>query len=736
MKNLIATISFGLITASAQSMVWQSDGTPQNIQFIHDNPAVDGDTITIPTGAFSWTTGVNVTKGITFQGQTTVSGDHTTWSVASPPPVSDQTVLVDNITGGAGFFNCTALPGQNLRITGITFKGGTGTGANGPISVGGSTDPAIGSSHTVRLDHLHFTGQIHRGAGIEIYAGTRGVQDHIVYDQADKSNPQNFQNKIKNGSYPYGDIEWSRSSGFGTDDFWFIEDNWVNNDSGVIFSAAQGWDGHQGSKYILRYCILFNVEILCHGTENSRQRGGRAQEIYNCEYHWDHSTSLDGIRSGTLLVHDNTFVGIQPSGWNQQTYRMIYNYGGSGPFAGWGGANGTSPWDVNDPAGVFDSGTVTGWTNSGNSGTLTDSSKNWTPDQYFGYSLRRPSDGATMLIAGNTATTLNARRWGDPCCIVNWTVGQPYEIRKVLQSIDQPGAGASDLISGDNPTPAWPHQVREGNYSWNNIHTASGAHVNFTSSTPNLIAGRDYFQDTPMPGYTPYCYPHPLVSGVPCALGTPTPTPTPTATPALGLVAAYGFNEGSGTVVNDASGNGNNGTINGATWTTSGKYGNALNFNGSNALVTINNAASLQLTTGMTLEAWVYPTVTGPWWGDVIYKGNDNYYLEGTSYPSGFPAMGGTLPNAPPLYGTAVLALNTWAHLAATYDGATMRLYVNGVQVASRAQTGTIVTSTNPLQIGGDSIYGQYFTGRIDDVRIYNRALSAAQIQSDMNTPL
>jgi hypothetical protein len=63
------------------------------------------------------------------------------------------------------------------------------------------------------------------------------------------------------------------------------------------------------------------------------------------------------------------------------------------------------------------------------------------------------------------------------------------------------------------------------------------------------------------------------------------------------LVAAYAFNEGSGTIVTDASGNGNNGTINGATWTTSGKYGNALSFNGSNARVTINNAPSLQLTT-------------------------------------------------------------------------------------------------------------------------------------------
>ncbi|HEU5313486.1 MAG TPA: LamG domain-containing protein [Candidatus Udaeobacter sp.] len=214
----------------------------------------------------------------------------------------------------------------------------------------------------------------------------------------------------------------------------------------------------------------------------------------------------------------------------------------------------------------------------------------------------------------------------------------------------------------------------------------------------------------------------------------PTPTPTPTPTPRPGLVAAYGLNEGSGTVVSDVSGNENTGTISGATWTTLGKYGNALSFNGTNARVTINNAASLQLRTGMTLEAWVYPTTVSSAWRDVIYKGNDNYYLEGTSNNSGRPAMGGTFGS--PLYGTAALIANTWAHLAATYDGATMRLYVNGVQVASRAQTGAIATSTNPLQIGGDSIYGQYFAGRIDEVRIYNRALSAAQIQSDMNTSL
>jgi hypothetical protein len=218
---------------------------------------------------------------------------------------------------------------------------------------------------------------------------------------------------------------------------------------------------------------------------------------------------------------------------------------------------------------------------------------------------------------------------------------------------------------------------------------------------------------------------------------SPASTPTPTPSPTPGLVAAYGFNEGSGTLVSDVSGNGNNGTISGATWTTSGKYGKALNFNGTNALVSVNNAPSLQLTNAMTLEAWVYPTTVNSLWRDVIYKGNDNYYLEGTSSNSGRPAAGAIFGGAyGEVYGTGALTANTWAHLAATYDGATMQLYVNGVQVASRAQTGAIATSTNPLQIGGDSLYGQYFAGRIDEVRIYNRALSVAEIQSDMNTPV
>jgi DNA-binding beta-propeller fold protein YncE len=201
------------------------------------------------------------------------------------------------------------------------------------------------------------------------------------------------------------------------------------------------------------------------------------------------------------------------------------------------------------------------------------------------------------------------------------------------------------------------------------------------------------------------------------------------------LVAEYRFEEGSGPSVLDSSGNGNTGTIVGATRTASGKFGAALSFNGTDALVIVNDSPSLDLTTGMTLEAWVNPPAATETWKDVIYKGPDDiYFLEGSSVQSGWPAAGGTFSGAP-VYGTAVLPPNTWSHLAATYDGTAVVLYVDGAQVGSRAQTGTISTSTGPLTLGGDPLYGQYWAGLIDEVRVYNRALSQSEIHEDMAAP-
>ena len=206
--------------------------------------------------------------------------------------------------------------------------------------------------------------------------------------------------------------------------------------------------------------------------------------------------------------------------------------------------------------------------------------------------------------------------------------------------------------------------------------------------------------------------------------------------PTAGLAAAYSFDEGSGTTLSDTSGNGNTGTIANGTWT-SGRFGWALSFNGATSMVTVPDSASLDLTTVMTIEAWVNESTLGTQWRTVAIKEQSNnlvYSLYGntaSTTPSTDAYIGGADRE---LRGPSAVPLNTWTHLAETYDGATQRLYVNGTQVATRAQTGLITTSTGSLRIGGNSIWGEWFSGKIDELRIYNRALSATELQTDMNT--
>lgn len=213
------------------------------------------------------------------------------------------------------------------------------------------------------------------------------------------------------------------------------------------------------------------------------------------------------------------------------------------------------------------------------------------------------------------------------------------------------------------------------------------------------------------------------------------------ATPVAGLVAAYGMNEGSGTSVADSSGQNNPGTGDSTAWA-NGKYGKALSFNGSSSMVTVAHAASLRLTTGMTLSAWVNPTtVTGTPWKSVVTK---ELNADGASYAL-YAANGGAVPSGwvqtdpatdSTADGTSPLPVNNWSHLALTYDGATLRLFVNGQQVDQSTLNGSLYDDGSPLRIGGNVVWQEYFRGLIDEVRIYNRAQTATEIQTDMNTPI
>jgi Ca2+-binding RTX toxin-like protein len=212
--------------------------------------------------------------------------------------------------------------------------------------------------------------------------------------------------------------------------------------------------------------------------------------------------------------------------------------------------------------------------------------------------------------------------------------------------------------------------------------------------------------------------------------------------PDIGPVAYWKFDEGSGNIASDSSGNGNNGMIHTATWT-DGIVGRALHFNGVDSWVEVPNSPTLTGLSQITVEAWIQEDSIPSRPNGIISK------CDGWAPPTNAEYFLGTVDSGRVFFetdhSTAIFSATTtqlitqvgkWYHVAGTWSGDTYTIYVDGTPVLSGTCTPqTTLSNTLPVQIGRHGTWPwTYFQGIIDEVKIYNHARTADEILSDYNS--
>ena len=200
-----------------------------------------------------------------------------------------------------------------------------------------------------------------------------------------------------------------------------------------------------------------------------------------------------------------------------------------------------------------------------------------------------------------------------------------------------------------------------------------------------------------------------------------------------GLKGNWKFDENTGATTADSSGNNNTGTLSsGATWTT-GQSGSAVNLDGVDDYVQVGAQSSLALTTAGSLSAWIYPTGAGSLatYGGIIINKEGEYELARFQDGTIQWAFANTNPGWNWINTGYVAPLNQWTHVAVTYDSGVVKTYINGTLFHTYSGSGAIGDvdgSRNDFRIGSRQLGLHNFQGRIDEVRVYNRALSASEV--------
>ncbi|HEX3356341.1 MAG TPA: LamG-like jellyroll fold domain-containing protein, partial [Tepidisphaeraceae bacterium] len=357
------------------------------------------------------------------------------------------------------------------------------------------------------------------------------------------------------------------------------------------------------------------------------------------------------------------------------------------------------------------------------------------------YNVKRSTTSGAYYVPVTTTAGTNFTDTG----LVN---GTTYYYVVTAVGSGGPSANSSQLAVapfGPPPAPtgltAGPNSDETVSLAWNASSGATNYNVkrSTTSGGPYTIvatrASLDY-TDTNVVSGTAYYYAVSALSagGESGNSAQASATPTNTGDVTAGLVGNWRFDENGGTIASDSSGFNNTGTlVNSPTWIAPGEIGvSALAFNQTNQQsVTVANASSLNMTAGITIAAWINAI---DWAGNrrILQKGNsDNQYrflVENGVFKFHLQGVNTLTTLLPPT--------NIWMHVAATWNGSTMTIYTNGVREDSLAATGFIATTADPLAIAQKNTGtsgGDYFNGAMDEVRLYNRALTIPELNTVMH---
>jgi hypothetical protein len=485
-----------------------------------------GDTVQLPAGTNSWSQTL-VLNGVSLEG----AGTNATELIDEQPR-----------SGGAQMVMAYPSPGYLTEISQIQFCAGvtnTSISYNGSVSVYG----VPGSSW--RVDHNVFNALYSKG--IAAYGNAFAVIDHdTFYERAisiadDSAYPNDGQ----------GYVSWSQPPTYGlnSSNVLYIENNFITNLEGYVASVG-ACDGCGGARMVFRYNTVWDDCFNNHGTETGGiVRGERSFEIYSNYFNFspnDPSYPCFAallIRSGGGVIFGNTCTGYT-------ALVALRNFRSTDSFCGeWDpfcGANGVCPYDSNSPT-LYLSGVSSG---PSQSSTLQVAGANWTPNQWVGYTLMNLNSGLFSVVLSNTANTMTYIGSTPQTATLlehsamTFNPGDPFQLHLVYAALDQPGRGSGDLLqdlgletsgvlytelfnmfAGFDATsqtaygilvtidtvtgvPSYPNQALDPIYSWSN--TIGGALAEMSSPYPGIQLGRDFYNDTPKPGYTPFVYPHPL----------------------------------------------------------------------------------------------------------------------------------------------------------------------------------------------------------------------------------